>query len=111
MTALCPCCGARFERPDPYQLVDFLPISGMRRALLVTLAANFGRELPTELLVERVYAGVRNGGPLGARRCVSVYAYQLRKILKPYGLTVRGNAAAGSYRLDWIDAPALRRAI
>lgn len=105
---LCPCCGAKLDRPDPHRLVDFLPIAGQRRALLRTLVANFGREVPTEVLVDRLWSHDRDGGPLDASGTVSVMAYQLRRLLQPYGLTIRGKSAVGCYRLDWLDAPALR---
>lgn len=106
----CPCCGTEFkDRLDPYKLIDHLELGGVRRVILRTLAANFGRDVATELIAYHAYSGARDGGPDTALEGIKVHAYQLRKILQPYGLTVTGNPG-GSFRLDWVDAPAVLNA-
>lgn len=111
----CPCCGTPLpDRMDPHKLVKHLPINGLRLAVLRTLAANFGREVSGEVLTNKVWAGVTGGGPLTARQSIKVMTHQLRKLLKPYGLTIKGTASrvgseGGTHRLEWVDAPALEK--
>lgn len=109
----CPCCGQSvMERIDPYRLVDHLKVGGIPRAIARILAANFARNVPTSLIVDCVYAGVKDGGPMDAAGVIKSSVHQLRKELVAYSLTVTGSRHknAGSYRLDWIDAPAIARA-
>jgi hypothetical protein len=66
------------------------------------LAASFGRDVPSDLLIGILWPGPE-GGPRSARDGLSVYAYQLRKLLAPFGLAItgtgRGSRYRGSYRM------------
>jgi hypothetical protein len=110
----CPSCGhALGDRHDPHKLIDHLPIGGVRRAVLRILLANFAREVNTSLIVDCVYSGTADGGPMTAMEGISVHAYELRKLLEPFGLTIRGrqggkHCGGSTFRLDWTDAPALQ---
>ncbi len=105
----CPCCGQPVTQAiDPYRLIDHLSIGGIARAMARILAANFRRDVHTALIVDCLYASTKNGGPMSAREIVGQTAHQLRKVLKPYGLTVTGTRSqGGQYRLDWIDGPVI----
>ncbi len=110
----CPCCGhALPDRMDPHKLIEHLPVAGLRRAILRTLAANFGREVPTSVICDRAWSNEIDGGPLTATNAVRVHTCSLRKILAPYGLTIRGRTGrwdgGGTHRLDWIDSPAFAK--
>jgi hypothetical protein len=89
------------------RLVEVLAITGLQRAVLRILLAHFGKDVSTDLIADCIYVNTKASGPLSARENIKVYAHHLRRILKPYGLTVAGKRW-GAYRLDWIDAPALR---
>lgn len=109
----CPSCGHPLgDRYDPNRLVDHLPITGNRRAFLRILCASFAREVETALIIDIIYGGP-DGGPLAANKCIGLYAFELRKLLAPYGLTIVGRKCGGPgkrgsyYRLDWLDAPAI----
>lgn len=105
----CPSCGtALSERINPITLAHHLPVSGMQRVVLDMLVASFARDVPTSLLVDRMYSGVKDGGPETAYGRLKVCTHGLRKLLEPYGLTIIGRSGKPpSARLDWLDAPAL----
>ncbi len=104
--ARCPCCNAPvLELIEPYRLAEYFPAGGIARTMLRILAASFGRFVPTELIVDVIYAGVRDGAN-DTRNIVRGLAYQLRKHLRPYGITITGRPHyGGSYRMHWIDGP------
>lgn len=111
----CPSCGKPLgDRFDPHRLAEFLPIAGIRRAVLRILLANFAREVPTKLIADCIYASRPDGGPMTAEEGVKQHTAELRKVLRPYGLTIVGRRGGryqggGTHRLDWIDAPALQQ--
>lgn len=106
---VCPSCGQSLaDRPDPHKLIEHLPLGPVKRTILRVLAANFSRTVETSYIASVVYTGA-DGGPDTAESTIKSHAFALRKLLKPYGLTVIGVQNHG-YRYDWIEAPALRGA-
>lgn len=111
MTARCPCCGQELATPaaslDPYRIVEFLGISGLPFIMARVLAANFGRDVSTDLLQSVLWPGPE-AGPLSARASLKVYACQLRSLLQPHGLTIRGfgkgSRRHGHYRMHRLAA-------
>ncbi|MBA3576204.1 MAG: hypothetical protein H0W39_01110 [Sphingomonas sp.] len=73
------------------------------RTIVNGLAAAYPRSVSAEALIENIYRGVRDGGPVHARAALSVQVHILRQKLGAYGWTIpkgatgRGNKA--EYRL------------
>lgn len=99
---VCPTCGHPVGR-DPRPVIEGLYDGTIRYAMLKALADQFGEWVPRVTLEALVYPG-HDGGPLSSRQTLHVYAYENRKRLHPYGLTIEGMRAgqgAGAYRLRW----------
>lgn len=102
----CPvCAGAMTESSAPFnwhhatQTVvrneDFVKLRGQQARIFDMLAKAYPAEIETVGIFERLYAGARDGGPITGPNIVSVFLSQMRKRLKPLGLTV-GCHARGS---------------
>lgn len=103
-TIHCPTCGQPLSR-DPLPIIDGLRDNTLRYRMLAALAARFGEWVTREELRALVYSGP-DGGPL--THTLHVYAYDNRKRLRPFGLTIEGMRAGrtpGAFRLRWA-APA-----
>lgn len=105
MNSRCPTCGHPLTGDrDPRPIIEALRDNTVRFAMLEALASRFGEWVSREDLEDLTYGPRHDGGPLAAKKTFHVYAYENRKRLRPYGLTIEGMRAGqqpGSFRLKW----------
>lgn len=104
MSCICPTCHQETGRLDPVSLLNAVRMTARQRLLYRLLCSSFGAWVMTSRLVDAVYAGDEDGGPLEATGCVRVACYELRRLLKPYGLIIENDWVHGepSRRLAWL---------
>ena len=104
---LCPCCGSRIERPDlPIDGLNHIRLTPKQRDILGVIVESYPKPVTAELLIETLYGGDPNGGPLTVRNVLAVHVSRIRGIIEPYGWTVplnrKGSGNTGLYRLEKI---------
>lgn len=89
------------------EIINELAPGRRMRVLLELLCRNFGEWVPTERVLEVVYADDPDGGPLTAGNSIRVMCAQLRGKLAHVGLRVEGKVGAGctGRRIVWSDHP------
>lgn len=97
MTSHCPCCGAPIPAPSASDVAaNTMP--PVQAAVLRALAADFGRFVPTDRLVLRVWSGDPEGGPEFANVCIAQAVSRMRPKLAAHRLAVEGAQYRG-YRV------------
>lgn len=92
----CPCCGGTGKVPD-----IGVAITGIEREIFDIVAGAKHHGITLEGLVDRIYAGRRNGGPDDAHATTRVRIWRMNKRLSGIGLRVKAtNLGPGAlYRL------------
>ena len=100
----CPYCDGKGRLQAPAEVaaaVQELAAATIEHQLLKLLAYYFSQWVETPTLVARIYTGPREPPGNGV---VSTMALNLRKKLRPYGLTIEGSSAPpGSFRLVRVE--------
>lgn len=94
----CPCCGAKIKVPTFENLVVRAEISEMQARILKPVWRAKGEYIPTERLIDFLYADDPDGGPLNARGSFQIILRQLRAKLAPFGVKIKSRYSVG-YRL------------
>lgn len=100
---ICPCCGQTVTPPGRLQalMVDVGPVAAsVLRELLAADTPLTGRDL-----ADRVYRGVRDGGPVNAALVMSLTVRRLNPRLQCIGWVIRNKPWSG-YRLAPVEMPA-----
>ena len=94
----CPCCGQDTDQPS-LEALKWVRLSPSERVIVNALAEAYPARMSGEQLAIRLYSGVRNGGPLYARRVIDVHMHSIRKKIAAVGWTAgcgpRGSAGIG----------------
>lgn len=100
--ATCPCCGAESTAQiPPSALAAYIHVTPVQRRVLNVLVRHFGKEVPSETIIDAAYFDREDGGPKDGRNSITVIIHRLRKRLLPYGYTIRG--FWGSARLQQVS--------
>ena len=74
-------------------------ISSTQASILIALALAYPCHVPSEELVDGLYGHQEDGGPLFARRSISVQTCKLNQNLREVGYEVRGRKGFGGFSL------------
>lgn len=103
----CPCCGSPTET-TPLDFIETIALSTHQRRIAERLAHDFGRFVPTDNLVQAMYAHRSDGGPMTARKIVDIEICYLRKLLLMTPLAIEtASSNSGGRRLVWRSVAAL----
>lgn len=103
---ICPCCGQALPPEEP----EGLGLRGKRKILfdLVRKAGKHG--IRADRLFSALYDDDPNGGPNTGLKIIAVHICHANKVLKRFGLRIRGgqtgHGALGQYRLINVARPA-----
>lgn len=78
------------EPDDPAFLLD-LRFGSIKRGIVAELVSAYPRSVPRATLIDRLYSGVRDGGPVDAAKVIHVTISHLRKDLKQHGWSIPRN--------------------
>lgn len=101
----CPCCKQAVNKVEPKALIAYLTLSPTERIIAELTAQSFGQTLPSDRVIDAMYADREDGGPDNTERILAIMTFRLRAKLKPYGLTVGSRGGRGgihNIRMNWL---------
>lgn len=103
----CPCCGQRVASPPLDMLIDHYGINGLQEAILRAVWAGKGYPVPTERILERMYADDPDGGPKEDRQYAALKESmsRLRSRLAGSGVGIESAGPSGGWRLMFAQEP------
>lgn len=103
VTTCCPCCGGPIEARDPAPFVRSAFTGESKESRLAQiLLERFGSWTETSSLIDILY-GADHADRHNARKCINIFAFNARRRLEPFGLTIKGRVGGtGGYRLEWV---------
>lgn len=95
---VCECCGQPILS-DLERTLWTLPWSPTERRILERLLRSYDQDVGAAALIEAVYHDDVDGGPLDARKTITVFVHNIRKKLAPAGLTISCRSGVRTRRL------------
>jgi DNA-binding response OmpR family regulator len=113
--AVCPCCGAKTDRPMVVDLATNRASVGTKVAsltpqcaeILYVLAESYPGTVSNETIIRRVWGHMDE--PQYVNKCVQTQICHLRSRIKPLGLRIRNHFAAGYSLVLDEKLPVVRR--